>query len=60
MDVRNWLARAREDADSRGLPELKPLLDTLAVSTQALRDADAEFAHPALPDHRHEDDDDPA
>ena len=28
------------DADRRGLPELKPLLETLARSTEALRSAD--------------------
>lgn len=49
MDVRNWLARASADADSRGLPELKPLLESLARATQALREADAEFGHPAFP-----------
>ena len=50
MDIAAWLARATEDADARGLPELTPLLETLARSTQALRDADAEFRHPAA-DH---------
>lgn len=47
MDIAAWLARATADAETRGLPELKPLLETLARSTQALRDADGEFAHPA-------------
>jgi hypothetical protein len=50
MDVAAWLARATADAEARGLPELKPLLETLARSTQALRDADGEFRHPAA-DH---------
>jgi hypothetical protein len=58
MDVANWLARACADAESRGLPELKPLLETLARSTQALRDADAEFGHPALPPSDSSDGDD--
>jgi hypothetical protein len=35
-----WLAAAITDAESRGLPELKPLLETLAKSTVALRSAD--------------------
>jgi hypothetical protein len=48
MDVASWLQKACADADARGLPELKPLLETLAGSTQALRDADAEFQHPTL------------
>jgi hypothetical protein len=54
MDVQGWLAAACADAERRGLPELKPLLETLARSLQALRDADADFSHPALQD----DDDD--
>jgi hypothetical protein len=49
MDIANWLASAFADAEARGLPALKPLLQTLARSTQALRDADAEFGHPAVP-----------
>ena len=47
MDIAVWLARATADADARGLPDLKPLLETLARSTQALRDADGQFHHPA-------------
>jgi hypothetical protein len=47
MDIAAWLAGAAADAEARGLPELKPLLETLARSTQALRDADGEFRHPA-------------
>jgi hypothetical protein len=47
MDITAWLAHATADADARGLPELKPLLETLSRSTQALRDADGEFLHPA-------------
>jgi hypothetical protein len=49
MDVANWLARASADADARGLSQLKALLEALARSTQALRNADAEFGHPAVP-----------
>lgn len=40
--VEAWLAAAIEDAERRGLPELKPLLETLARSTAALRAADEE------------------
>ena len=47
MDVAAWLAHATAHAEARGLPELKPLLETLARSTQALRDADPEFGHAA-------------
>jgi hypothetical protein len=48
MDIAAWLACAIADANARGLPDLKPLLETLARSTQALRDADEEFGHPAV------------
>jgi hypothetical protein len=49
MDVASWLAAACADAEARGLPALTPLLQTLARSTEALRRADDEFGHPALP-----------
>src|SRR5262245_46872637 len=35
-----WLAAAVADAKRRGLPELEPLLETMARSTAALRSAD--------------------
>jgi hypothetical protein len=41
MTVEAWLAAAVADAESRGIPELKPLLETLGRSTIALRKADA-------------------
>ena len=47
MEIAAWLAHVSADADARGLPELKRLLETLARATQALRDADGEFFHPA-------------
>jgi len=40
MNVDDWLKAACEDAERRGLPELKPLLETLARSLAALREAD--------------------
>jgi len=54
MDIAAWLAGATADANARGLPELKPLLETLARSTQALRAADGEFRHPAADHADHE------
>jgi hypothetical protein len=39
-DVARWLASACEDAETRGLPQLKPLLEGLARATDALRTAD--------------------
>jgi hypothetical protein len=38
--IARWLAAAEADAERRGLPELKPLLQGLAASTTALRAAD--------------------
>ena len=40
MTVETWLEWALADADRRKLPELKPLLESLARATQALRTAD--------------------
>jgi hypothetical protein len=40
MTVEAWLKMACEDADRRGLPELKPLLEGLARAMAALREAD--------------------
>lgn len=41
MTIASWLAAAIEDAERRGLPDLKPLLETLARATERLRQADA-------------------
>jgi len=54
-DVAAWLARASADAEARGLAALVPLLESLARSTEALRDAD-----PALTGAAATDDDDDA
>jgi hypothetical protein len=40
MTIESWLQAAVADAEKRGLPELKPILEGLARSTQALRAAD--------------------
>jgi hypothetical protein len=40
MTVDAWLEAALADADARGLPELKPLLEGLARMTRVLRAAD--------------------
>ena len=40
MTIKSWLETAMQDADRRGLPELKPLLEALAKATSALRSAD--------------------
>ena len=39
MTIQDWLRQAIADAERRGLPELKPLLEGLAQSTQVLRAA---------------------
>jgi len=40
MDLDDWLKDALADAERRGLTELRPLLETLARATRALRVAD--------------------
>ncbi len=40
MTIESWLQAAIADAERRGLPELKPILETLARATMALRAAD--------------------
>ena len=40
MTIDSWLQAAIADAERRGLPELKPALETLARATTALRAAD--------------------
>ena len=55
MTVKAWLEMAIHDAERRGLPELKPLLEALAKATAALRaaewnaDATGEFASDPAP-----------
>jgi hypothetical protein len=49
VTIKAWLDNVVQDAERRGLPALKPLLETLARSTSALRTAewndDATGAH---------------
>ena len=40
MTVKAWLDGAVQDAERRGLTALRPLLETLARATSALRSAD--------------------
>jgi len=40
MTIESWLQAAIADVERRGLPELKPILETLARATTALRAAD--------------------
>ena len=40
MTIESWLQAAIADAERRGLPELKPILEALARATKALRAAD--------------------
>lgn len=57
MTIKSWLETVTQDAERRGLPALKPLLETLARTTATLRTADWNFdasgefdtAVPALP-----------
>lgn len=56
MTVTVWLESAVQDAERRGLPALRPLLEALAHATSALRSADwnldasGEFDTPTSPD----------
>jgi len=57
MTIEEWLADACADADRRGIPDLKPLLASLADATRALRDAgwdgaDRVQASPDSPERR--------
>jgi hypothetical protein len=47
MTVEEWLTAARADAERRGLADLVPLLESLADSTRALRQAGWERIPPA-------------
>jgi hypothetical protein len=40
MELDAWVAAAIADAERRGLPELRPLIEALAQATRALRAAD--------------------
>ena len=40
MTIDTWLQNAIADAERRGLPELKPILETLAKAVGAVRAAD--------------------
>ncbi len=40
MTIADWLAGAKADAEKRGLPELIPMLEGLAQSSERLRAAD--------------------
>jgi len=40
MTVETWLKMALEDADRRGIPEIKPLLEGVAKAMRDLRAAD--------------------
>jgi hypothetical protein len=40
MSIDKWLRAAIADAEERGLPQLRPLLESLARSTMTLRKAD--------------------
>lgn len=40
MTIKSWLDASAQDAERRGLPALRPLLEALARATSALRSAD--------------------
>jgi hypothetical protein len=49
MEINAWVTAAIADAERRGLPELRPLIEALAQATRALRAADIARQEP-LPD----------
>jgi hypothetical protein len=51
MTIECWLQAAIADAEKRGLPELKPILETLARATAALRSADFNDDASGRPQH---------
>jgi len=58
MTIKAWLESAVQDAERRGLPALRPLVEALARATSALRladwnvDASGQFDRPPSPDAR--------
>jgi hypothetical protein len=40
VTIKTWLDNAVQDAERRGLPALRPLLESLAQAASALRTAD--------------------
>jgi hypothetical protein len=40
MTLDDWYDAARNDADRRGLPDLKPVIDLLRQAARQLREAD--------------------
>ena len=52
MTIDAWLKAAIADAERRGLPQLKPLLEGLAQSTRMLRSADSRSGGDSRP-NRH-------
>jgi hypothetical protein len=40
VTIKLWLEQAIQDADRRGVPALRPLLEALARATSVLRNAD--------------------
>jgi hypothetical protein len=48
MTIDRWLESALADADRRGLPALRPLLEGLARATRALREADLDASPAAV------------
>jgi hypothetical protein len=60
MTVAHWLASARADAERRGLPDLVPVLESLAAAIRALRARTPGADGPPDPGPAHDIDADPA
>ena len=52
MTIDAWVTAAIADAEQRGLPEHRPLIEALAQATRALRAADVTRQEPVPDDTR--------
>ena len=52
MEVNAWIVAAIADAERRGLPELRPLIEALAQAMRALRGSDLAHQEPVPDDSR--------
>jgi hypothetical protein len=53
MTIAEWLEAACADAERRGLPQLAPILETLARSTERLR-TESDRQRESIEDTRHQ------
>ena len=54
MTIKSWLETAIQDAERKNLAALRPMLETLARATSALRSADWNFDATDAANQRHQ------